>query len=128
MTNNAIQDQSDAWSQVQLVEKTIEPDNKISPEQANRNMQLGNIDPREYPFVVHRHERAMDLLNFPQDRNGWMYNKYGVDLLRKNDAALLLSGSKDGFVRQLMRTSTQVQRMKDETDRGMFGSIMGKKQ
>jgi hypothetical protein len=116
-----------AWDSIQLIEKTIEPDKTTSPFFANRNMQLGNITAKDYPFLVHRHERGMDLLSFPNDRNGWMYRKYGQDILQKNDAALLLSGSKEGFVRQLMKTSTQVQRMKDETQRGL-SYIMGKKE
>jgi hypothetical protein len=120
--------QQSAWMDIQIVEKTIEPDVKISPDQANRNMQLGNIAAPEFTFLAHRHERGMDLLNYPHERNGWMYKKYGLALLRKNDANLLLSGSKDGFVRQLLRTSTQVQRMKDETDRGLFKSTLGRKE
>ena len=112
-----------AYSSVQLFEKQIEPDRNLTI-RLNRNFQLGNIPKQEMKFYFHKVERTIDLLNYPPERNGWMYERFAVREIEKLDTVFVMSGSSDGFTRTINNTRTNVQRLKDESPKkSMFAGL-----
>lgn len=116
--------QESAFSDIQIQEKNVEPENRLTPNIITRNLQLGNVPRQEMRFYNHRIERAMDLLSFPQNQNGWLYTQMGRQLIEKNDVIMVMSGSTNGFVRTINNTRSIQQKIKDETNKSFFGGFL----
>lgn len=114
-----------AFNSVQLFEKNIEPD-KQNQSFLNRNFQLGRVEPKELNMFSYRMQRGIDFLNFPNEHGGFLTRKYGEELIKKNEALLVLSGSIRGFVREINQSSLNNSKIQQET-RGMLSDLFQKK-
>jgi hypothetical protein len=118
-----------AYSEVQLRDKQIEPDNKLDNEAVNRNLQLGYIKNRaDLVWYNHMIDLADKLRDFPVQQGGWLLKRYGNQQLKIMDKQLVLSNSTDGFGRTSLNTLTRNQALKQQDIKnGFFDSLFGKR-
>ncbi|MEX1384438.1 hypothetical protein [Lutibacter sp.] len=111
-------------SQVEIEGRLIEPaiqGNDING--INRNLQLGNLRERELSRLQSLEEFAMVLEKVPVCMGGNILAKWAEDARFKKHHFLVLSGSKNGFVRTMSRTSIQEASMNNNTG-GIFKGLM----
>lgn len=113
------------FSGVQLQEKNIEPEFR-NQEFLNRNFQLGNIPKGSFKVFAYRMQRGLDFKSFPKDHGGFLSKGYGEELIKKNEALLVLSGSVGGFVRDINQTN-KIDSKQEQTSRGAMSSMFSKK-
>lgn len=112
------------WGNVELQEKTIEPDKTIDVGYINRNLQLGNTDRREHQFVIVKTNKFVELNNYPFNRGGVLYRKRANMIMQGLNLEMVTSNSKDAQARKLLHTRINVSRLKDETpEKGMFSGF-----
>lgn len=117
------QAQAQIWSQIQLENQKINPhQTEDNARRINRNLQLGNLDHRQF---FHLSIKANKALQFANSTNP-IYRKYGLSVLDSIEHTNVLSGSKGGFVRQSLNTQIQKQELKDNSKRGLFDGLFGK--
>jgi len=109
---------------VQLQEKNIEPSSENQP-WLNRNFQLGNVEARDFKMMAHRMQRGIDFGSFPHDQGGFLSEHYGLELIKKNEALLVMTGSIKGFVRDINQTQKTDQKL-EQRSRGMLSGMFGK--
>ena len=85
---------SSPYSDIDIQNKLIEPDNKISDDLAVSNFQLGNITPQDYYGNLHEVSFALDCLEMPFEKGGWFLQTVGKKIFRKLDIADVF----DGFI------------------------------
>lgn len=118
--NNA---QAQIWSQIQLENQKINPhQTEENARRINRNLQLGNLDHRQF---FHLSIKAQKALQFASSTNP-IYRRYGLSVLDAIEHTNVLSGSKGGFVRQSLNTQIQKQELKEESNNGLFSGLFGK--
>jgi|SRR6056297_754338 len=111
------------WSQIQLENQKINPANKKNNESyINRNLQLGNLDKATFQVLQLRADKALLFA----DTQSEIYKRYAQRTLSRNEYTNILSGSKYGFVRTSINTTTQRQELKDESPTGLRGLFAGK--
>lgn len=93
-----------ALDSIELQEKTVEPDDKVSGKYANRNYQLGNIREQDLRLNDMRASLAQDWINVPLARGGWLINAYGDHIMRKLDLYFIMSNSVGGMARKNEKT------------------------
>ena len=124
MTEQATNEQIQIWSQIQLENQKINPANQKQNElYLNRNLQLGNLDKPTFKDLQIKSDKALVFA----DTNNQLYKRYAQRTLNKNEYTNVLSGSKYGFVRTSLNTTTQRQELKDESPRGLSGLFSRKK-
>jgi len=89
-----------AFDAVSLHEKNIEPDRAISGDVASRNWQMGNLSNTDFKAMSLQINNALDYMDIPYNQGGFLTSEVGENILRKVDIIILLSNSKDGFVRK----------------------------
>jgi hypothetical protein len=118
---NDVEQSERVYSHLQIQQKQIDPSNKIL-EEINRNLQLGNIDGREY-----EHKKIiLDTLLIMKNHPSPLMRKEALFFLQKINTDLVLSGSKDGFVRKEINTHTNINKVTQETKGGALSGIFKK--
>ncbi len=98
-------DDNRAWDPIQLQNKVIEPDSKLSRERISRNLQLGYVNNfKQLMFINNRIEFADILCNFSIDEGGWLLKEYGMQMFQTLDKQIVLSNSLNGFGRKSLNT------------------------
>jgi len=118
---NDVEQSERVYSHLQIQQKQIDPSNKIFQD-INRNLQLGNIDKKEYMELKIMVERLL------------IMNKYSSPLMQREareimevlNTRLVLSGSVRGFVRQMINTHTNVNKVTLETKGGVLSGVFKK--
>ena len=119
-----------SWDPVQLKEKELEPDKGINKtDRVSRNLQLGNWPRRDMMLLYHELERGINLESFPDNRNGWLYKKFGRTTFEKIDLKMVASNSADALGRISLNTMTKINRVKDDTPvKGFMNGFLGSSQ
>jgi len=117
-------DDKAALDSIELQEKTIEPDNKVSGNYAIRNYQFGNIKEEDLRLSEMRVNLAKDWLKVPKARGGWLLHKYGDLIFTKLDIYFIMSNSVNGMARRNEKTLYRVndQRNTPKGKRTLFGN------
>jgi hypothetical protein len=116
-------DDDRAHTPIQLIEKNIEPAVDNLPE-INRNFQLGNIQDATFSEFRTRLTQISAWRHFPQNYGGWLSNWLAQEELTKIEYALILSGSRRGFVREMNQTQKTDAKVTQNTN-GIFGGLFG---
>ena len=101
---NLNQQSRNAHDAISLSEKSIEPDQAVSGHLANRNLGLGNINDREFIYLQDIVVTALKLMQVPYALGGFISHEIGEAMFMSNDLTLVMSNSKDGFLRQTNTT------------------------
>lgn len=109
---------------IQLKEKSVEPETRET-NFLTRNLQLGNIEKREFFFHSHRTDKALELKSIPKEYGGWLTEEIGKRNIRKIETQMVLSGSVDGFVRRMNQTTISDQTITDKSKKPFFSSLFG---
>jgi len=88
-------DERRAYNDIDIQNKLIEPDDRLSELLATSNFQLGNIKESDYYGNIHEVNFAIDCLNTPFDKGGWLLHEIGLNIFKKLDIAHIMSGSKN---------------------------------
>lgn len=123
MNESENQNNMNIYSQLQIQQKLVEPDNKVLGI-LDRNLQLGYINEREFHFYSGMLNRAIIL---GQNKSPLFQNEF-VTTVHFLEGNLVLSGSKDGKVRDSLNTHTQIQKQDYREQKNGFFSGVFKKQ
>lgn len=85
----------EAYNDIDIQNKLIEPDSKLSDELALSNFQLGNITPTDYYGNLSDVNFAIDCINTPFEKGGFILQGIGLNIFKKLDIAHIMSGSKN---------------------------------
>lgn len=96
-----------AYNDIGIIDKQIEPSNKIS-KFVTRNQSLGNLESTEFRIVEGRKDEALSLMTIPYDLGGWLGISLGLNVLQRNELSFVMSGSKQGYNRELLATRKAV--------------------
>jgi len=99
---------SQAFDEVSLNEKFIEPDTTIEPEFLSRNLQLGNIDKRDFKHYSHNVESAFVMFEIPFALGGFLSKEIGKSIMKSLHFSLVMSNSIDGNLREQSITKKNV--------------------
>ena len=110
---------------LELAEKEIEPDTKLSGKHATRNIPLSNYDKEDYRYITFLRSEAQDLLNIPDKEGGFLTHGFGDDFYKEIDFISMASCGKDGFLRVALKTNKNINIEKQEQKRrsGLIGSF-----
>jgi len=112
---------------IEIEGRLIEPDMLTNEQEGiNRNLQLGNIPVKDLYRLQALEEHSMILGRVPKCLGGDIFKKWADDTRVKKHHFLVLSGSREGFVRRMSRTSIQEASM-EQKQKGIFKGLMGPK-
>lgn len=103
-----------AYNNVTLTDKQLEP-SKVITSFVSRNQQLGNVDSTEFKHLVFKKDEAMSLLTIPYAIGGWLGVEAGKNMLSQNELTFVMSGSKSGYIREILSTRKAVLRNESQT-------------
>jgi predicted phosphohydrolase len=106
------------YSHLQIQQKQIDPNNQIFKE-INRNLQLGQIDKKEYKELKIAAEKLLILNKYPSI----LMQKEAREIMEMLNTRLVLSGSVEGFVRKQINTQTNIQKVTQENKGGVLRGI-----
>lgn len=92
-----------AYNNTSIIDKQLEPSVKVTPF-VTRNQSLGNLDEKDFRRVEAIKDEAMSLIDIPYSIGGWLGKGLGVNLLSRNELTFVMSGSKAGYVREILAT------------------------
>ncbi|MFO7886821.1 MAG: hypothetical protein R6U59_00770 [Eubacteriales bacterium] len=114
----------DAINAIEIESRLIEPDMLTNDDKGiNRNLQLGNIHRNDLFRLQALEEHSMILSKIPKSLGGDIFEKWSKDTRLKKHHFLVLSGSREGFVRKMSRTSIQEASMQNKKE-GLFQGLM----
>ena len=114
-----------AFDNIGLQDKQIEPSKYIS-EYVTRNQSLGNLTDKEFLDAKIVKDEALKLIDMPYKIGGWLGRKVGKNLLARNELTLVMSGSRNGFVREILATRKAfISREEKSKTTRKFGSGIG---
>ena len=112
------------WGNIELQEKTIEPDKTLDISNINRNLQLGNLSKNDYSFVITKTNKFVELNNYPFSRGGPVFRNRGKLIMQQLNFEVVTSNSIEGTARKLLNTRINVSRLKDESpEKGIFSGL-----
>jgi hypothetical protein len=94
-------------NETEIQSRMLEPEKHDTRDEEvnNRNLQIGNVKGKEI-FWLHNLESArQNISKIPVSQGGDIFAKWGHKLTLEKNHFLALSGSRNGFVRQILRTS-----------------------
>ena len=106
------------YSHLQIQQKQIDPASTIF-KKLSRNFQLGNIERKEYEHMKIVIEKILIMLKYPSP----LMQKEAQELLEMVDTRLVLSGSKEGFVRKEINTHTNINKVTQENKGGVLSGV-----
>jgi hypothetical protein len=106
------------YSHLQIQQKQIDPATNIFVK-LSRNFQLGNIDRKEYEHIKMDMETSLTMHDHPSP----LMKKEAQRRFEMIDSRLVLSGSKEGFVRKEINTHTNINKVTQETKGGVFNGV-----
>ena len=116
--------QEDIYSNLQLQNKEIEPDDRVSTTRVSRNLQLGNIDNRVYIEITKRIGFLQDLSIYPKNRGGWLFKWYADEQWKILDLQMVVSNSRQGQLRKLLHSIFKNQTYNDNRQKNqMLGNF-----
>jgi hypothetical protein len=118
---NDVEQSERVYSHLQIQQKQIDPSNKIFQD-INRNLQLGNIDKNEYRELKIAVERLLIMNKYTSP----LMQKEARELMEMLNTRLVLSGSVKGFVRTMINTHTNINKVTQETKGGALSGIFKK--
>lgn len=92
-----------AFDNVGLTDKQIEPSRLIS-RFVTRNQVMGNVDDGQFKVLDAKKNEAVSLLSIPQSQGGWLAKRFARNIMEGNELTLVMSGSRDGYVRRSLNT------------------------
>lgn len=124
MTNDTYEQYDDGTpilNNVQVHNKLIEPDIKLS-EFTTRNLQLGNIDKREFMFIKHKIDRLVKYSRLPKEHGGWVAHDFAKEIGEMIDLIITASTSKNGMGRELLSVQKKmnIHQMQEQKTGSMF--------
>ncbi len=116
-----------AWSNVQILDKRIEPDKIIRREKINRNIVMGNISraQQQQYSSENRYNRMVE--DVPVNYGGWFLHDFAKMSINNVEFDVTLSRSVDGFNQKQLNTTNQNQNIKEDRDKGGFTSFFKRK-
>jgi hypothetical protein len=126
---NSLPDNSpDFVNNSEIGRRFMEPEDKVTTKQFNRNLQMGYIV-REDLLVMEQQWNSAQLINsIPEDNGKFLFNWIGDHILMNINFKLATSNSVDGRGRQSVISRIVRSFSKDETQKGGFGSLLGRKE
>lgn len=111
---------------IELTGMMIDPDKDNVLSSINRNDQLGFIKFKEAYFCQALEEHALVVENIPANFGGNIFKKWGRMARLKKHHFLVLSGSRNGFVRRMEKTRINKDEQKLEND-NVFSRLFNSK-
>lgn len=124
MANVDLADVANYLDAIQLKEKSIEPETRNN-KLLTRNLQLGNITPKESMFHEHSAIKAMEMIEFPYNEGGWLSEEIGLRNLKKLEMVFVITGSRNMDVRRINQTSISDSTVKDTSKKPFFSGLFG---
>jgi len=92
-------------NETEIQARMLEPEKKVKDDALNRNLQLGNVKYRELFWLQKLETEGDNIRQIPVCDGGDIFKKWGEGLSLDKNHFLALSGSRNGFVRQILRTT-----------------------
>lgn len=96
-----------AFNDVDLTDKQIEPSIRIS-KYVTRNQVMGNVDDTKFRELEAIKDEAVSMISIPKALGGWLSRQFAKNLLERNEMSLVMSGSRQGYARELLNTRKAV--------------------
>lgn len=110
-------------SQLELIEKEIEPSQQNNKERISRNLQLANM-PKDLFNYYHYVKRNIIILDaIPKNKGGFLSLEVSNILYQDLDMASVMTGGLGGFLRRMMKSRITNQTIKDESPKQGISSF-----
>lgn len=125
--NQEIQQDESAYSNVQILDKRIEPDKNTLRPKVNRNIIMGNITKQQMQQYSSENRYNRMVTDVPIEYGGWFLHGFANMGVENVEFDVTLSRSVDGFNQKQLNTTNQNQNIKDEREKTGWTSMFRRK-